>query len=204
MVPLPSVSLSPWWAPCNPHFPRRPFKTFRSVSEPIVSAPPLHVFFSPVSAPEAGPEHMCPHKPTGAQASRLYPCSQRRFWQGSAQAWGLCSPQRLWGVRCSGPGHTRPEESLLGWCTGCQDPPGPWRLWWGSAQAHWDPCGQRRPWRGRAQTWDPSRLTGARVGGRDPDLRGGWAHSGVPTAQGGQASGWGRALQWRPCPLLTT
>ena len=34
-----------------------------------MSPPPLCVFLSPASAPETGPEHMCPYWPHGAQAS---------------------------------------------------------------------------------------------------------------------------------------
>ena len=84
----------------------------------MVSAPPLHVFLPPESAPEASPEHTCPCRPPGAQvlmmgmaagasmarggfvgdgAQAHWSLHRGSFGRGGAQVhWGLHRRRSLW------------------------------------------------------------------------------------------------------------
>ena len=180
-------------------------------------APALHVFLSPVSAPEAGPEHTCPHGPAGAQASTGIFAGTGTARGGFGGGWRSV--------------HLDPQSRrrfCQGRQAGRQDPHGPQSLWVGVARVtgtcaargglgggraqDWDPCGPQRLWRRQvpclAPSWSEAALAG--TGLRPGTLAGlpgleGWASllRCVPPPlpkEGGQRG----APQWWPCSLHTT
>ena len=95
------------------------------------------MFLSPVSDPEAGLEHMCPHRLAGALASMGVSAGAGTAGGGFGGRWcsarlDLCGPWRLWGVAVlrstgthtvrgglgrgggSGLGPVQPGEALVG------------------------------------------------------------------------------------------
>ena len=88
-----------------------------------MSAPPLCVFLSPVSAPEAGPDHTCPHRPAGVQASLGMSALAGITGRGFGRGWCLAcldphAQRRLCQGQGPGLGLARLEEALSGWCVG--------------------------------------------------------------------------------------
>ena len=96
------------------------------------------------SALEAGPEHTCQHRLTGAQAS-----------MGMSAGAGATG-------RSLGGG--QPSACLDPWLTEALSRGGAW--------VHWDPSSQRRPWWRWGSGWNPSRLARAWAEWGDCGLRG--------------------------------